>query len=449
MYLKNSSLLSIYIILIYYAIPKKLVTTLECSPNEFLYGKNEIVDELLTCSLSRSFDLDLTPQSDRFRATSKTLVEQGLSNKTTIVNAKLSGLWTARRPSFIRSGWKCKPDEILSTSIIELSSLSLELIEKIDIQLHHNQHKLAQHRPCKTFDLPVWMCRQSKPIYRTTTTWINRAYLNLTLSQNQNSTKPTTSSLKPIFTCPETFKQKISHSPSSTYIVARHIQQSTVQPQTPIYHSTSATSVKEIDQVKTKRQTLAPPDRSDGNANHAGSWHEEARSVSHPSSFITLQSGKMPASPPYQNSVKIIMNQVVESLSSSLNDCIHLVDSDLSLVADHSSFLRSKYNLSGNEDERQDLMSKQTEELQTNIKSECSSQVWIKDRIELANEASRLVSEVATTDKEGVINQVLSGHMKRDKSQMLDFPRDHNQLLDPYGYYHQPDNTDQMIDDKY
>lgn len=430
----------------------------QCGPSEFLYGGNEIVDELLTCFLSRSSDLDLTPHEDRVKPTARALVEQGFSNRTTSIHTQLSGLWTAKRPEFIESGWKCSDSgQITSTAIVEISSLSLEVIEKLDIQLHRNQHKLALHKPCKTFDIPVWMCRQSKPIYRTTTTWVNRAYFNLTLVQEPHSSRPTIEKLAPIFTCPETFKQKITHSPSASYVIARHLQQLTSQPSKPAYHSAAepgqgphpTNTINKPTNSRRRRQSLGAGSSAKLEADGRRGQDEQLPEISHPSSFTTLQSGKKPAAPPYHNSVRMIMGLVGDVLSSSLNDCIQLVDSDLSLMADRKSFARSKYSIE--HDEGDD--SHQADKGQmANAANECSNRAWIRSRIELASGASSSQTRDRSTANEEQPREDSTSPMKRnqfvklDQSEPGDWSGD--QLLDPHADYRQPpDALGQMIDD--
>lgn len=363
----------------------------QCKSGGYVYGENEIIDQLMVCSLLKSYDLDLTPQGEYIKNTPKSLVEQGFSNKTSILYAKLSGLWTSRRADFVETGWKCQGEQTSITTVIEISGLSLEIVERVEVPIHRNQHKIAIHKPCKTFDLPLWMCRQSKPIYRTTKTWVNRAYFNLTLTQKPGSNKPTIEKLSLLFTCPETFRQKITHSPSASYILAKHML------------TTNEATIHNGDLSHHKKRQTTPEDTT--------------VQLSNPVSHHSTQDGRGPATPPYHNSVNLIINQVSEVLHSSLSDCIHINDVDLSLLIDNQSFGRKEYSLSGEDSEANKLSSNQ-----------CSNKFWLKNRIEIAKQAVAL----GLHEDKAVVD---GSHAKRSQT-MLKYPTDPNQLLNPYGFYH-------------
>lgn len=399
---------------------QSLVIANKCGPDDYVYGENEVIDQLLTCSMGRLYDLDLEPHGEYQKRTAKTLVEQGLSNKTTIIFARLNGLWTAKRASLVESGWKCSNETTIVSSIIEVNGLSLEVVEKVDIPILRSQLKLAIHKPCKTFDLPLWMCRQSKPVYRTIKTWVNRAYFNITLGQQVGSKKPTIERLSMIFSCPETFKQKITFSPSAIYLLSKYVFSS----ETSQDHTTKAPTQKRSANGKSYASNKSPTYQRDKNL------------ITHPVSYATTQDGKSPASPPYHDSVNLITNKATEMLRSSLSDCINIVDSDLSLMADYSSFNQYMFGkvdigLKNGDDDGIEV------DLQKNVHNACSNKVWLKNRINLANQA----------DIENNLNGLDSysgNHAKRSQFP-LRYPVDPNQLLNPYGYYH--DNMDQMIED--
>jgi len=383
----------------------------QCGPDGFVYGENELVDRLLTCSRSKLADLDLTPQGEYIKSTSRTLVDQGLSNKTTILYARLNGLWTAKRASVVDTAWKCNKNKTIVHTIIELTNLSLEVLEKLDVPVLRNQQKMATHKPCKTFNLPLWMCRQSKSFYRTTKTWINRAYFNMTLTQDADAGQPKVGKLWLMFTCPETSKQKITHSPSAMYILPKYFsnQNST--------NFSSSSEIKHETRRMIKRNVKQEPSTS-GPGNIA---------TSHPVLYANTQDGKGPATPPYHNSVNLMLNQISEALHSSINDCIESIDSDLSLMVDHNSF--NQYNFRA-------ILSKESEGQKTEdwVGIECSNKFWLKRRIELAN-------ELADTESEPSAH---ASHSKRSQF-LLKYPVDPNQLLNPYGYYH--NNADLAIED--
>lgn len=394
----------------------KSSSAIKCNPNEFVYGQNELIDQLLVCSLSKSFDLDLTPQGDYIKSTSRALVDQGLSNKTTILHAKLNGLWSGRRVRFLDSGWKClNQSRTILNSVIEFTGLSLEVVERVEIPMHRNQHKLAVHKPCKTFDLPTWMCRSTKPIYRTTKTWINNAYFNLTLKQEVDGVsqrQPKIDQISLIFTCPETFKQKITHSPSSTYLLSKFV------------HHELATSPKTS--LLTRKRRSEPVDPS---------GPVLIRPIEPDSS---TQNGKGPAAPPYHNSVNLIMNIVSERIKSTLDDCLKELDLDLSLINDsYESFSMSSHNKYYDGDKQ--IKAGATINI-TDLK--CSDKLFISQRIGLAQQAVGL-GENSILDKQQVTD---GSHSKRTNSQLLKYPDDPNQLLNPRAHYH--DNTaNMMIDD--
>lgn len=380
----------------------------KCKPNEFTYGANEIVDQLMICSLTKSHDLDLTPQGEYVKITPKSLVEQGFSNKTTVMYAKLSGLWTTKRAGFVETGWKCDPNTTTVSSLIETSGLSLEIVEKVEVPLHRNQHKISSHKPCKTFNLPTWVCRQSKPIYRTTRTWINRAYFNLTLSQGVGTTKPSIDGLVLLFTCPETFRQKITYSPSAMYILSKYMQFGSHDDTQNISGKPAASKARNM------------PDMN----------RLISKKITHPTLHSVSQDGKNPATPPYHNSVNVIINQVTQALRTSISECIQLVESDLSLMTDYESFSQYKYKpveLNASPKDDQPTM-------QPGESNSCSNKAWIRQRLNLANEASSLNLRSETH---------ADGYWKRSPA-LLSYPSDPNQLLNPFGYYH--DNADLMID---
>lgn len=370
-----------------------------------VYGENEIVDQLMVCSLSKSLDLDLTPRGEFIKNTAKSLVEQGFSNKTSILYARLTGLWTARRADLVESSWIFQKEQTSVSSVIELSGISLEIVEKVDVPIHRSQHKLALHKPCKTFDLPLWMCRQSKPVYRTTKTWVNKAYFNLILTQKVGSHKPMIERFSSLFTCPETFRQKITHSPSASHILAKYLL---INNEVPVNHSNSpGDDSPDKSKIINKRQTKPEDNRI-------------PIEIGHPVSHHSTQDGRSPATPPYHNYVNLIINQVSEALISSLNDCIQTNDVDLSLYADNQSFTKKKYNIPT------DIPIEQKKsELPTN---QCSNKFWLKNRLEIANQA--IPSGIPE-------NQLIvdGSHTKRSQS-LLKYPSDPNQLLNPFGYYH-------------
>lgn len=396
------------------------ILTKECSQREFVYGENDIVDELLTCSLSKSFDLDLTPYSDHSKSTSKTLVEQGLSNRTSILHARLSGIWTAKRPSFVQTGWRCDGNKTTSTSIIELSSLSLEVIEKMEAPMARNQHKLAAHKPCKTFDLPTYMCRQTKPIYRTVSTWVNRAYYNITLVQNSGEARPAIARLSTMFTCPETFKQRITYSPSSTYLLMRPSLSSTAN-----HHHYGQTRKQTKREFQVKKLT---PGGKTQSVNDIPSFGPAG-------SFTTSQSSNMPASPLYHNSVKVIINEVTQVLRTALEDCIDSLEANLSLVNDYRSFKEQKYDLGVDPNQEDEAF---RENVHSGITNECSNKLWIKSRIELANQVNSLEEEEAPAAK------VKPSPAKRNQIGVGQHDEP-GELLNPYGFYHDP-SAELMID---
>lgn len=380
----------------------------QCKESGFVYGENELVDQLMVCSMSKSFDLDLTPQGEYVKNTLRVLVDQGLSNKTSVIYAKLSGLWSAKRAEFIESGWRCGINKTVVTSVVELSGLSLEVVEKVDIPLHRNQHKIAHHKPCKTFDLPLWMCRQSKPIFRTTKTWVNRAYFNLTLTQEEGQRKPVITKLDLMFTCPETFKQKITYSPSAVYILSKFLHNPDQVHESPV----------KVSILKNKREVNSasvPPNDSPSSGSP----------ITHPASYAVTQDGKKPATPPYYTSVNLIVSQTQEKLRAALEDCIQLLDSDLSLVLDYNSFDQYKYK-SMPIDERDDVGVENA-----GFRSECSNKHWLRNRVDWSLQ-SHVLEESADQDHHKADD---SSHSKRSQF-MLNYPVDPSQLLNPYAYYY-------------
>lgn len=199
------------------------VNSTTCKQNQIVYGENTIVDQILTCSQHKSFDVDLTPFGEVTKSTARALVDLGVSDRTTIVYARLGGLWSARRSEFVNSAWKCTNTSITTSAVIEVSGLSLEVVEKVEIPISRNSHKISIHRPCKTFDLPLPLCRPSKIVYRTTKTWVNSAFFNITFKQRDGETRPSLNSLQMLFTCPQSFKQLVTHSPSATYILSKYL----------------------------------------------------------------------------------------------------------------------------------------------------------------------------------------------------------------------------------
>lgn len=370
-----------------------LVHSEGCS-EDLVYGENDIIDQLLICSVGKSFDLDLTPRGEQRKGTSKALIEQGLSNKTAVVFAKLSGLWSTKRTSFIDTAWRCESNKTLVNAIVELSGLNLEMVEKFDVPLHRNQQKLSQHKPCKTFDLPLWLCRQSKPIYRTTRTWVNRAFFNLTLVQASGELKPSLESLSFMFTCPDTFRQKITHSPSAMYIISK------------IIHSSQEPQSHHVKRDLSSSENRVP--------------------LPHPVSFSTNQDGKGPASPPYHNFVNLINNQLTETLSSAIDSCIGSTDCDLSLMRDFHSFRASRNNIK---------TPVHSDKPKTG--NECSSKQWLVNRLQLHEESSLSPNDIPSDQP------MQNGHFKRSQFK-LSYPKDPNQLLDPFSHYHD-DVSDRVV----
>lgn len=395
MYRNNlKSILLVPIILA--SLPIHLLALEKCGSEGFVFGQNDIVDQLLSCSTGRIFDLDLTPHGDHVKNTPKTLIEQGLSNKTTVLFAKLGGLWTAKRANFVETAWLCEENKTIINAVIEFNGLNLEVVEKFDVPLHRSQHKLSLHKPCKTFDLPISFCRQSKPIYKTTRTWANRAFFNLTLSQTIGASKPTVEGLSFLFTCPDTFRQKITHSPSATYVISKLVY-----------------GLQESSLGRKKREL---PDS------------DNKIPVAHPGSFSMTQDGRSPASPPYHTSVNLILNQVTAAVRSSFEICINSVDCDLSLLQESVSFGTSRFV----DHEDSQFFDK------SGTRSECSSKRWLKNKLQIADANSINTS--------GDNDMMQNSHDKRSQS-MLNYPTDPNQLLNPHGYYH--DNIDHgMIDDE-
>lgn len=368
----------------------------QCKPEGSVYGHNDIVDQLLTCSIATALDLDLTPQGEYMKSTPKTLIEQGFSNKTSILYVRLSGLWTAKRPRFVETAWQCDGNRTVLNTIVEFNGLSLEVVERVEIPLYRNKQKLAIHKPCLTFDLPVWMCRQSKPMYKTTKTWVNHAYFNLTLIQASNAQLPIIEDFSSMFTCPESFKQTITYSPSAMYVLSKYMQT-----QESVYQPIVAAPRNRRSAMKSLLNTP----------------------VTHPISFATSKDGRSMSVPGYQSFVSLILGKVKESLASDMSDCIQAMDLNLSLLVDNNSFSQYRYK---------DIPEKQQSEPEIPVGSDnqCSNKVWLKNRIELANAA-----KAADQKADQASSDAGSNPSKRSHPSMLNYPKDSDQLLNPYAYY--------------
>lgn len=462
-----------------------------CTPHGFVYGENNIIDQLMMCSLSKSFDLDLTPRGELVKSTARALVDQGLSEKTSILYAKLSGLWTAQRPKFVDSGWRCEGNKTTLSSIIEISGLSLDVVEKVDIPVNRNQHKLMTHKPCRTFDLPFWLCRQTKPIYKTIKTWVNRAYFNLTLSQYPGRNKPQIEKLSLIFTCPEHFKQKITHSPSTMHLLTKHIPSNNL-PLTmhspPMYPNPAASSqtpstsrafqTGPYEAEATKPQHFLLPEMPPPGVFNQQQQQQQQQKHSEQltggyqrTSYTSTQDGKSPVLPPYHHSVNAILGQVESLLESSIKGCIRSVDSDLSLMVNHSSFEAERFNYHGHTSGDEDSQDSESFELNSDekdessfksdsngfhgLRNECSSRVWLKNRLNIAEQAISLnplqANQVtpqtsATLQKRGDISPA-----PPSSSSGYHLTENPNELLDPNGHYEtrpSPSNSFMIDDDK-
>jgi len=383
------------------------------------------------------------------KSTGRPLVDQGLSNRTSILHAKLGGLWTTRRADFIETGWKCDPanvegpaggqEEIWAEAVIEVSGLSLEVVERLDISLNkgHKLHQLAAHKPCKLFQLPSWMCRDQKPVYRSISTWVNRAYFRLKLLQQAGQNRPKIAELELMFTCPETFRQKITYSPSATYVLSRHLrnQSGLVGPSRTSKRRKRRSRSNSKDSKQTKRAAASRP------ATEAGEHLDSSHTI--------LQSGRLPAVPPYHYSVRLIERHTLEALRSAFGDCLQLLDIDLALMSGRSSFTHTRYN---HPTLRQSNVSQPIESPDESVVGECSNRFWVRNRMELHEQASSLMAkgerapanQATPAPKQWQL--VGSSHSKRNKY-LLDYPADPNQLLNPYGYYQESSALDLMIDD--
>lgn len=384
-----------------------------CQNGNFVYGRSEIIDQIIICSLAKANDLDLTPQRGHAKLTSRAFVELGFSNKTDIVSAKLSGLWTAKRADYAQTTWHCDPKTITMSTIIEINGLALDVIERVDISLSRKGTKGPTYKPCKSFNLPTSLCRQTKTIYKNTRTWVNQAFFNITLVQDHNlSTKPEIKDLWLMFTCPETFRHKITYSPSASYVLTKHSQQIVDQ-----LNPTSARS------SQTKKRTL---EHERNLENHVP--------IPHPILQGSTHDGRGPVAAPYQKSVNTILSRTIDSISKTIGECVLRVDSDLSMLADHVSFTNEKYP-----DDKS--THRERRELNRSTLGHCSSKSWLMQRSELAinGHSTQLMSSASTS-----IKRTLGNHNRSDQNESYE-------LLDPYGYYHDEKMTmivnDNKIDD--
>jgi hypothetical protein len=141
----------------------------------------------------------------------------------------------------------------------------------------------------------------------------------------------------------------------------------------------------------------------------------------------------MPASPLYHNSVKRITSELTQVLKAAIENCIGSLEANLNLVSDYKSFKEQKYSLnveSGEEDEAF------REDVHSGITNECSNKLWIKSRVELANQLNSLVDE--PTDR-------LKGNPTKRNQIGLSQPDEPDELLNPYANYHDT-SADRMID---
>lgn len=376
-------------------IQSSLILAEKCLSEKFVYGRNEILDQLMLCSLAKSNDLHLTPKNGHTKVTSATLTDLGFSNKTNVVSASVSGLWSLKRAKFQDTAWKCNSNSTIMSAVIELNGIALDAIEKIDIPIHRSQKSMF-HKPCKTLGLPISLCRHNRSIYKATRTWVNQVYLNLTLTQQVDSIKPFINDLWLMFTCPETFRQKITYSPSSSHILSRFAQIS-----------------KPVNTPRINSRSF-PSSSSPMNAGDVR--------ISHPVSYTSTQDGSGPVSPPYHNSVRLITQLIKDHVRASVQECIDLIDSDLSLVAYDNSFKPDKFH-----GVSQPLKDEPTNKLDTI--NECSSKVWLRQRSEIA------VAAHPGGNTPGFQTKPSQGSVKRSGA-VLDYPSDLDQLLDPYGHYH-------------
>ena len=405
-----------------------------------VYGEDGYFEQLVACSLARTNDLDLTPQSEQMRLTSKPLVEQGLSNKTSILHARLGGLWSLRRADFVECAWQCSDDQLHSSTVLQLTNLSLEVIERLDISVLTRGHsKLVEHKPCRALNLPTWMCRGQKSVFRTTRTWVNKAFFNVSLSQNlaNGQSRPVVDKVELLFTCPESFRQKITYSPSASYVLAGHLN----------LVATAGQQRKQRQQQQQQAQIgqgakLRQEKSNFKRAPQMGEQQLESVSPSLSGSHSIQQSGRVPALPPYHNSVRLIQSQTVGALRASFQDCLQQFDSDLSVVRGHNSFGSHKYNSRG-----QAQTWAEEEEEEEKPLSECSNRRWITSRLELSEQANLIQGQpslIAQAHSRPI--QAAKTNTKRS-GYLLDYPSDPNQLLNPYGYYYPNSGLDQMIDD--
>lgn len=367
-----------------------LVTTIiisacahKCQINSFVYGRNEVFDQLMLCSLAKTSDLDLIPRNGQTKSTSSVLIEHGFANKTSVVSAKLNGLWSLRRAQFVDTAWKCQPNQTVMSAIVELNGVALDVIERIDIPQQRRLPNTAQPTPCKTMSLSSQLCRPNKSIYKTTRTWVNQAYFNVTLIQGTNSFKPMLDEPWLMFTCPESFKQKIVHSPSSSYIISRQARNSNNR-----RRSTSKAFINDQDDI----------------------------SISHPLSFSSTQDGKGPVVPPYHNSVSLIESLLKDSLRKSIGECIDLIDSDLSLVTQDVAFSIHRFQNS-------------SKVPSGDLTNRCSDKEWLRQRAESA------IATDLRKESEGSKARRSQNTFKRSKTS-FEIPADQDRLLNPYGHYH-------------
>lgn len=401
------------------------LSALQCGPRDFVYGANELADQLIGCAMGRTGDIILTPQADHTKKTSASLIEQGLSSKTSTIYAKLGGLWTGRRASNVETGWLCERENsssdaltnVLMSTVIELSGVSLEVIEKLDTPLHGpNHYKLAAHKPCKTFELPLALCRQSKPIYRTTRTWINRAYYNLTLTQGQQEARAQIERLSAMFTCPESYKQKITYSPSSMYLLTRFA---------------SANKFGSEDGVGKSKRAVDDAMEADD---------DDESLLTHPANFAQMQDGNGPASPPYHKSVELITRQVHKALLTSLTECLALIDSDLTIAASRRTFGPHKFAVSTHADSSKTIAntsSSSSTMAAQDESSQCANSASLEARIErAANASASLHNDASDTDKTGPQNSSPAKRSGPRQPAALGGVEDPNQLLHPHSHYH-------------
>lgn len=393
----------------------------KCSSGQVVYGQNEIIDQLIICSLAKGNDLDLTPSGGNVKQTARTFTELGFGNKTEIVSSKLSGLWTAKRAEFAETNWRCNSDgTIVASAIIEINGLALDLIEKVDISLSRRAQlhtKVSNYKPCKMFNLPPSLCRQTKTIYRNTRTWVNKAYFNLTLTQkhNEKTIKPVIQDLWLMFTCPENFRHKITYSPSASYILS-HFSLNYIEQQ----DSSSARSMNML--PPSKKRTLQLEQNIDTHV-----------PIPSPIAQVSVHDGKGLIAPPYLASVDLILRTTGDALRKTISQCINKVDSDLNQVADHSSFSNIKYpamfSSNGNREYGTQLVG--APRPTSKLTARCSNKQWLEQRAEIALKS---VSEL-NEDSNSFPSQS-NGNVKRNQIHQILQKASQDELLDPYGYYH-------------